>query len=137
MLQEQNPPPTILDVRPSNLFSICHLPNAISLPLSSLTVENLSSMITQHIPSTSEGTVGVICKVSASALKALKPQDTSLISSHSTLPPPPLSLYQRGNASRSAMELITKHYTGPLQFINVKGGMNEWHHSVDPKFPLT
>jgi len=102
MLQDE-PPPFILDVRPSSMYSICHLPNSISLPLSSLSPENLASFMSEHFPS--EGTVMVICK--------------------------------RGITSIKAMELITKHYEGSLKFFNVKGGLKEWHHKVDPDFPLT
>lgn len=105
MLQDSPATTFILDVRPSNQYSICHLPNSISLPLASLSAESLTSEIHDRVPSSPDSKVGVICR--------------------------------RGNASRKAMELIASNYSGHLSFVNVRGGVNEWHHTVDPKFPLT
>lgn len=94
---------SLIDVRPSQEFAICHLPEAENHPLSSLYSESAIAELVNYINSdqTSRKTF-LICR--------------------------------RGNASKHALNKLLD--AGAVNVFDVVGGLEEWHHKVDEKFPL-
>lgn len=96
----------LLDVRPPEQFSICHIPVAINAPWK--TFDNKADVVTGALHEAQERAGGeapavyVVCR--------------------------------RGNDSQRAVARL--HEMGFAQAVDVVGGVEGWAKEVDPQFPL-
>lgn len=114
-------PCLLLDVREAVQYQICALPNSLNVPLKDLTDKpdpHGQNKIAEVLHKASGRPICVICRRGVDSVTA----------THRLLQ------YVDGQASGS--QAGTAGATRNRQIYNVEGGLNEWHRTVDPAFPI-
>ncbi|XP_049963561.1 adenylyltransferase and sulfurtransferase MOCS3 isoform X1 [Schistocerca serialis cubense] len=102
-------PHILVDVRPPMEYEICHLDNAINIPLDTLNNETVLCDIKQHID-------------------AKRNKSSSL---------PVIVVCRRGNASQKGVIKLKEHLTEEAVTIrDIIGGLHGWANDVDKLFPV-
>ena len=102
----------ILDVRPSSQFSLCRLPGSVNLPSHTVTAKGVSDIVDKH-PSR-DVTVHVLCRRGVASKAVVKSVG--------------------GMVARKELEFPADRR---VKFVDVRGGLNCWHDTVDKNFPVT
>ncbi len=114
-------PCLLLDVREAVQYQICALPHSINVPLKDLTAQPKSSdqcKMAEVLQKASGRPICVICRRGVDSVTA----------THRLLQ----FVDGQANGSRDPVAGAKAN----RQIYNVEGGLNEWHRSVDPAFPI-
>lgn len=116
------PGAVVVDVRPAEQFSICHLPGALHAPYKHF--DRHLGTIRQRLAGGSPAAAGAAGAAAPSGAATSDEQG----------PPPPLYVVcRRGNDSQRAVAALRA--AGIRHSVDVVGGMEGWAREVDPSFP--